>query len=130
MAGEDRPVAAIFRSIAFNRSEQFIQAQAASLNRYRPLVVAFKQAGELVPELDGRVLTPFNRRGALGPRLLGRLEAGRVSAVAQIERIGFQHADPRARMAQVPGRIGCTPGLTCSMPASTASKALASCIGS
>ena len=75
MAGEDRPVAAIFRSIAFNRSEQFIQAQAASLKRYRPLVVAFKQAGELVPELDGRVLTPFNRRGALGLRLLGRLEA-------------------------------------------------------
>lgn len=75
MAGDDRPVAAIFRSAAFNRSEQFIQVQAALLKRYRPLVVAFKRTDELAPELEGRVLTPFSGREALELRLLGRLQA-------------------------------------------------------
>jgi glycosyltransferase involved in cell wall biosynthesis len=82
MADDPRPVAVIFRSAAFSRSEQFIQAQAAALKRYRPLVLAFKRTGDLAPELEGRVLAPFSGGEALALRLgrLGRLPPGLAEA--------------------------------------------------
>jgi hypothetical protein len=36
---DDRPIALVFRSPLFNRSETFIQRQAAGLRRYQPVVV-------------------------------------------------------------------------------------------
>lgn len=69
---DDRPTAAVFRSAAFARSEAFIQAQAASLKRYRPLVVALKRTGELVPELEDRLLTPWTPGQIALMRLTGR----------------------------------------------------------
>jgi glycosyltransferase involved in cell wall biosynthesis len=51
-----RPVAAIFRSPLFNASETFVQTHAASLRRYRPLVVGLEEKGGVRPELAGRLL--------------------------------------------------------------------------
>jgi glycosyltransferase involved in cell wall biosynthesis len=68
----DRPAVAVFRSTAFNRSEAFIQTQAASLSRYRPLVVALKRTDEVSPELRDSVLTPWSPIEAARLRLTGR----------------------------------------------------------
>jgi len=60
---DDRPVALIFRSPLFNPSETFVQAQAAGLSRYQPLVVGLVDKGGAIPELAGRVLvaSPMER---------------------------------------------------------------------
>lgn len=68
---DDRPTVAVFRSVAFARSEAFIQAQAMSLTRYRPLVVALARTGEVTPELEGRVLTPWTPAEIALMRLTG-----------------------------------------------------------
>ena len=51
-----KPVVAIFRAPVFNASETFIQAQAAALSRWQPLVVGREAKGNVRPELAGRVL--------------------------------------------------------------------------
>jgi len=75
---DDRPVALIFRSPLFNPSETFVQAQAAGLHRYQPLVVGMVDKGGAIPELAERlVVATANERlqlqlgdaGALARRL-------------------------------------------------------------
>ena len=56
MPTSDNPVAAIFRSPLFNASEGFVQAQAAALRRYRPLLVGLEDKGNAIPALAGRLL--------------------------------------------------------------------------
>ncbi|HVQ25093.1 MAG TPA: glycosyltransferase [Planctomycetota bacterium] len=53
---DDRPVALIFRSPLFNPSETFVQAQAAGLHRYQPLVVGMVDKGGAIPELAERLV--------------------------------------------------------------------------
>lgn len=66
--GDGRPAAAIFRSPLFNASETFVQAHAAGLRRYRPLVVGLEDKGHAVPDLrDRRVVA--SRAEALALRL-------------------------------------------------------------
>jgi colanic acid/amylovoran biosynthesis glycosyltransferase len=50
------PVAAIFRSPLFNPSEGFVQAQAAALTRYRPLLVGLEDKGNAVSALADKLL--------------------------------------------------------------------------
>ena len=50
------PVATIFRSPLFNASEGFVQAHAAGLTRYRPLLVGLEDKGNILPELQERLL--------------------------------------------------------------------------
>ena len=69
-----RPLVAVFRSALFNASEGFVQAQAAGLTRYRPLVVGLEDKGNADPALAGRILLAGH---ALGFRL------GRVGATAE-----------------------------------------------
>jgi colanic acid/amylovoran biosynthesis glycosyltransferase len=51
-----KAVAAIYRGPLFNASETFIQAQAASLTRYRPLLVGRERKGNVRRELAGHIL--------------------------------------------------------------------------
>ena len=51
-----KPVALIFRAPLFNAPETFIQAQAASLERYQPLFVGTEAKGHATPELAGRLM--------------------------------------------------------------------------
>jgi glycosyltransferase involved in cell wall biosynthesis len=75
---DERPVALIFRSALFNPSETFIQAQAAGLRRYQPLVAGLVDKGSAVPELAAqlvvatpaeRLLLQFGSAAALARRL-------------------------------------------------------------
>ncbi len=59
------PLVAIYRAPVFNPSETFIQAQAASLARYRPLIVGRQDKGGAIPPLEGKTL--------IGGRLAARL---------------------------------------------------------
>ena len=59
------PLVAIYRAPVFNPSETFIQAQAASLARYRPLIVGREDKGGVIPELRDSLL--------IGRRLAARL---------------------------------------------------------
>lgn len=79
-ADDPRPVAAVFRSPVFNASETFVAAQAARLERYRPLVVGLEDKGHVPEALAGRVVLA---RG-VGERLAVRL--GRWGALG--ERVG------------------------------------------
>lgn len=58
---DDRPVALIFRSPLFNASEGFVQAQAAGLTRYQPLVLGFEDKGNVIAPLRHRLLLPGSR---------------------------------------------------------------------
>lgn len=69
-----RPVAAIFRSPLFNASEGFVQAQAAALTGYRPLMVGLEDKGGVVPVLGGGIL--------LAERPL-QVRLGRIGALAE-----------------------------------------------
>lgn len=53
---DDRPLALIFRSPLFNPSETFVQAQAASLRRYQPLVLGLADKGGAIPALHDRLI--------------------------------------------------------------------------
>ena len=53
---KEQPVVAIFRAPLFNASETFIQAQAASLVRYEPLIFGREAKGHVRPELAKRLL--------------------------------------------------------------------------
>jgi colanic acid/amylovoran biosynthesis glycosyltransferase len=78
---DDRPVAAIFRSPLFNASETFVQTHAASLRRYRALVVGLQRKGGVRPELRDRLLVATAGEAA-ALRLLGMADglARRVAA--------------------------------------------------
>lgn len=69
---EEKPVVAIFRTPLFNASETFIQAQAASLTRYRPLIVGREAKGNVRPELEARILLrpSVEQLRAHAPRLI------------------------------------------------------------
>ena len=51
-APNHRPTVAIFRAPIFNPSETFIQAQAAALTRYRPVITGLEHKGHVRPGLD------------------------------------------------------------------------------
>ena len=73
---DNRPAAAIFRSPLFNGSETFVQAHAAGLRRYRPVVVGLEAKGNARPELLDRLVVA-SRAEALALRL------GRGAALAE-----------------------------------------------
>lgn len=77
LSPDGRPVVAIFRSPVFNASETFVQAQAAGLTRYRPLIVGLEDKGHVVPALAERILLPRTRMERLAFRL------GRVGPLAE-----------------------------------------------
>jgi len=77
-AGGERPVAAIFRTALFNPTERFIQEQAASLSRWRPLLVGLERKGEILPELKEGMILPANVAERLAFAATGR--GGRVEA--------------------------------------------------
>jgi glycosyltransferase involved in cell wall biosynthesis len=60
LALDDRPLVAIYRAPLFNASETFVQAQAASLVRYQPLIVGRQDKGNVIPELRGRTMVGRN----------------------------------------------------------------------
>ncbi|HMC91327.1 MAG TPA: glycosyltransferase [Allosphingosinicella sp.] len=62
---DDRPAAAIFRSPLFNASETFVQTHAASLRRYRPLVVGLEDKRNAWPELRERLLVATTGEAAV-----------------------------------------------------------------
>ena len=55
-ASNQRPAVVIFRSPLFNPSETFVQAQAAGLVRYQPLVVGLADKGGAIPALSDRLV--------------------------------------------------------------------------
>lgn len=59
----------------FNPSETFIQAQAAALDRYRPLIVGLEDKGNARAELRDRLLVAGSRSERVACRLFGRCEA-------------------------------------------------------
>lgn len=73
----DGPVVAIFRAPTFNLSETFIQDQAASLRRYRPLIVGLERKGPVRRDLAERVLLPSSAAERVAFQL------GRVAAMAE-----------------------------------------------
>src|SRR5437868_5373579 len=78
LAEGERPVAAIFRTALFNPTERFIQEQAASLTRWRPLLVGLERKGEILPELKDGMILPANVAERLAFAAAGR--GGRVEA--------------------------------------------------
>lgn len=69
---DDRPVVAIYRSPLFNASESFVQAHAAGLCRYQPLVAGLEDKGHAWPELRPRLVFAASPGEALRFKLLGR----------------------------------------------------------
>jgi glycosyltransferase involved in cell wall biosynthesis len=86
---DSRPVAAIFRSPLFNASETFVQTHAASLRRYRPVMVGLEAKGGVWPELQDKLLVA--RAGeAAALRILG--SAGGLARRLAAERPRLVHA--------------------------------------
>lgn len=77
-----RPVAAIFRSCLFNPSERFIQDQAASLARWRPLLVGLERKGALLPGLEEGLILPESAAERWRFRRGGGAMAERLRAAA------------------------------------------------
>jgi colanic acid/amylovoran biosynthesis glycosyltransferase len=86
---ERAPVVAIFRSPLFNASETFVQTHAASLCRYRPLLLGLERKGGVRPELEGRLLVATPAQGT-ALKLLGR--AGGLADRLAPERPSLVHA--------------------------------------
>ena len=55
---DDRPLVAIYRSPLFNASETFVQAHAAGLTRYQPLLVGLDDKENARRELQSRIVIP------------------------------------------------------------------------
>lgn len=66
---DERPVVAMFRAPVFNASEGFVQAQAAGLTRYQPLLVGLRHLGNVTPALRERLLLAASPAERLGARL-------------------------------------------------------------
>jgi glycosyltransferase involved in cell wall biosynthesis len=86
---DSRPVAAIFRSPLFNASETFVQTHAASLRRYRPVVVGLEAKGGVWPELQDKLMIAGAGEAA-ALRLLG--SAGGLARRLAAERPRLVHA--------------------------------------
>ena len=86
----ERPVAAIFRTALFNPTERFIQEQAASLTRWRPLLVGLERKGEILPALKEGMILPANVAERLAFSATGR--GGRVEAKLRAARPRLIHA--------------------------------------
>jgi colanic acid/amylovoran biosynthesis glycosyltransferase len=86
----ERPVAAIFRTALFNPTERFIQEQAASLTRWRPLLVGLERKGEILPVLKEGMILPANLAERLAFSATGR--GGRVEARLRAARPKLIHA--------------------------------------
>jgi len=86
----ERPVAAIFRTALFNPTERFIQEQAASLIRWRPLLVGLERKGEILPALKEGMILPANVAERLAFSATGR--GGRVEAKLRAARPRLIHA--------------------------------------
>lgn len=89
-AEDERPVAAIFRTALFNPTERFIQEQAASLTRWRPLLVGLERKGEILPQLKEGMILPANVAERLAFAATGR--GGRVEARLRAARPQLIHA--------------------------------------
>lgn len=85
-----QPVVAVFRGPLFNPSEQFVQLQAASLRRYRPLIVGLERIGNVIPALEGRILSAPSVRRRFAIRLLGQW--GELSKRVSAEQPSLVHA--------------------------------------
>lgn len=84
----EQPVAAIFRTALFNPTERFIQEQAASLTRWRPLLVGLERKGEIFADLKEGMILPANVAERLafsatgrGGRVEGRLRAAKPKLI-------------------------------------------------
>jgi glycosyltransferase involved in cell wall biosynthesis len=91
---DSRPLVAIYRAPLFNPSETFIQAQAASLSKYRPLIVGREDKGNVIAELRGRTM--------IGRNLVERLRPLRPALVHAHFGIDGVAALPIARALGVP----------------------------
>ena len=106
---DDRPVAIVYRSPLFNASETFVQAHAAGLRRYQPLLVGLEDHGNAWSELTGRLLVPGSARQRLGFKLLGHAGVFRDCLAGVSPRLVHAHfatdgllALPLARALGVP----------------------------
>ena len=81
---DDRPVALIYRSPLFNASETFVQAHAAGLTRYQPLLAGLEDKGNAWPKLRDRILALPSAREGLRFKLLGQagVFATRLSGIS------------------------------------------------
>lgn len=77
-----RPVVAIFRSRLFNASERFIQDQAASLTRWRPVLIGLEREGALLPGLEEGLVLPESALERWRFRLGGGGMTARLRAAA------------------------------------------------
>ena len=87
-----RPVAAIYRSPVFNPSETFVQAQAASLQRYQPLIVGRELKGHVRPELVDRILIAptMDQLRQAAPKLVhAHFATDGLAALGLAERLGI-----------------------------------------
>jgi glycosyltransferase involved in cell wall biosynthesis len=83
-----RPIVAVFRTALFNPTERFIQEQAASLTRWRPLLVGLERKGEVLADLKEGMILPANVAERLafsatgrGGRVEGRLRAAKPKLI-------------------------------------------------
>ncbi|HTU12531.1 MAG TPA: glycosyltransferase [Allosphingosinicella sp.] len=85
-----RPIAAVFRTALFNPTERFIQEQAASLTRWRPILVGLERKGEILPALKEGMILPANVAERLAFAATGR--GGAVEAKLRKARPKLVHA--------------------------------------
>jgi len=76
---DERPIALIYRSPLFNPSETFVQAHAAGLKRYQPLLAGLEDKNNAWPELRDRIVTPHSEEEVLRFKLLG--QAGIITSL-------------------------------------------------
>jgi len=96
---DERPAVAIFRSPVFHAHETFVQAHAAGLRRYRPLIVGLEDKGHVPPALAESVLLLRSARQRTAFKLLGRAGAlaGRMRPFAPV--LIHAHFGPDGLMA-------------------------------
>ena len=66
------PVVAVFRTALFNPAERAVEAQAAALARWRPLLVGLERRGEILPGLREGMILPANVAERLAFATTGR----------------------------------------------------------
>src|ERR1044072_9006389 len=86
----ERPVVAVFRTALFNATERFIQEQAASLTRWRPILVGLERKGEILPALRDGMILPANVAERLAFAATGR--GGRLGGRMWVWRGQLNHA--------------------------------------
>ena len=96
---DERPVVLVYRSPLFNPSETFVQAHAAGLIRYRPLLIGLEDKGNAWPNLRDRILTPRSEEEALRFKLLGQ-----AGIIASLLAGAITEAGPRPFRARRPAR--------------------------